>query len=74
MMSWKLLVHTIPPEQRQALLSYCESAQKQDETFKFTFDDKYVVIDCPTMDVAYKRGILLHSRFNVFFEVERNKQ
>ena len=73
-MIYKLILHTIPEEHRKALLEYCERAQNQDETFKFTFDDKYVVIDCPTMDVAYKRGILLHSRFNVFFEVERNKQ
>jgi len=69
-------LHTIPQDKVGELLDYCYSARQKDETFRFRIERvdgklKCIIIQCPDKDVAYKRGVLLHSRFGVFFEVER---
>jgi hypothetical protein len=69
-------LHTIPQDKVEELLDYCYRSQQKDDTFRFRIERendklKYIIIQCPDKDVAYKRGVLLHSRFGVFFEVER---
>jgi len=75
-MTWIVRIHTIPEDKKEALIQYCQLAQSQDPSFKFAFRGNQIIIDCPDDDVvngrtrAFKRGVLLHHRFGVFFEVE----
>lgn len=70
-MNWKLILHTIPAEHREALLEYCQLAQNQDTTFKFKVEGKYVIIKCPDRNIAYRRGQIFHYRFGCYYEVEK---
>jgi len=74
-MTWTVRLHTIPEDKVEALLEYCRQAREVDSTFTFVEDvsptgSKWVIINCESKDQAYKRGVLFHSRFGCFFEVE----
>jgi hypothetical protein len=68
-MVWRTIVHTIPPETHEALLAYCRKAEARDPSFKMTVEEDRIVIESPTKDQSYRRGSLLHHRFQAFFEV-----
>ncbi|MEM1551599.1 MAG: hypothetical protein QXH03_02880 [Candidatus Bathyarchaeia archaeon] len=70
--TWHLIIHTIPPERREALIQYCQLTSKVDETFKIKQIDKHIIIELPTKDRCHKVGMLLHHRFNIYYEVERS--
>jgi hypothetical protein len=67
---WKLIIHTIPPEKRQALLEYLNAAQNKDPTFHYKAEDKYIIVECHSKNIAHRRGTLLHYKFGVYYEVE----
>ena len=52
-------------------LKYCEEHDR-DGDFKYAFQDgETLVIYSPTRDKAYKRGMYLHKKFKVYFEVKQ---
>jgi hypothetical protein len=71
---WKLIIHTIPPEKRQALLEYLNAAQNKDPTFHYKIEGKYIIVESPSKDSAYRRGVRIASLFKCFFEVEYVKE
>jgi len=73
-MVWIIRIHTIPPENVNALLEYCQLASQKDPTFIYRREGKYIIIECPDKNSAYRRGMLLHYRFKCYFEVEYQKQ
>ncbi|MHA1834978.1 MAG: hypothetical protein ACTSV7_13450 [Candidatus Baldrarchaeia archaeon] len=73
-MAWKLILTSIPKEKRTALIDYCTEAEAKDPTFHFTVEKKYITITCPSKDIAYKRGVLLHHKFGCYFEVEFDRE
>ncbi len=73
-MGWTVRIHTVPPENVNALLEYCQTASQKDPTFKYKREDKYIIIECPDKNTAYRRGQLLHYKFNIYYEVEWQKQ
>jgi len=68
-MVWITVVHTIPPENRDKIIEYCMKASLKDKTFIYWVEEDRITIESPTKNMAYKRGMLLHYRYNVFFEV-----
>ena len=72
--TWHLIIHTIPPERREALIQYCQLASKADETFKVKrIDEKCIVVELPTKNRCHRVGMLLHHRFNIYYEVELSR-
>jgi hypothetical protein len=80
-MTWTVRLHTIPSEKTVEITQYCLDAAKKDPTFKFTIEaetnletgatkPKFIIIECPSRDNAFERGVLFHHRFSCFFEVE----
>ncbi|MEM2293382.1 MAG: hypothetical protein QXX41_08915 [Nitrososphaerota archaeon] len=70
-MVWITVVHTIPPENKDKIIKYCEKAALKDNTFRYSVEEDRIIIESPTRNIAYKRGMLLHYKYNVFFEVYR---
>ncbi|MEM1589931.1 MAG: hypothetical protein QW175_05890 [Candidatus Bathyarchaeia archaeon] len=68
-MPWITVLHNIPPENLKALIEYCERAKARDQTFTYQQMPDRITIESPTKDIAYRRGMLLHYKFHVFFEV-----
>jgi len=66
---WKLIIHTVPPEKRQPLIEYLNAAQQKDPTFRYKTENKYIIVECPSKNIAYRRGVRIHSLFGCFFEV-----
>jgi hypothetical protein len=52
-----------------ALLRYCEEASKRDSTFKYAVLPDRIVIENPSRNTAFKRGVRIHALFNCYFEV-----
>ena len=75
-MTWTVRLHNIPEDKIEDLLEYCSQAELKDPTFRVDVEERkngkirYVIIKCESKDQAFKRGVLFHSRFNCFFEVE----
>jgi hypothetical protein len=68
-MTWLSILHTIDKSQYADLLEYCQRAASQDKTFIFEVQADRIIIQSPDRDQAYRRGQLLHFKFNVFYEV-----
>lgn len=73
-MTWRCVLHSIPEDKLEELLEYCRRAQREDVTFKFRREGKYVIIQCPTRNSCFRRGVLFHSRFQCYFECEVEKK
>jgi len=80
-MTWTVRLHTIPEKALRALEDYCIEASQKDPTFQWlahveptTGKVKYITIECPTKDNAYRRGTLFHHKFGCYFEVEWRKE
>jgi len=66
---FQTILHTIPKENYASLLEYCEKAKKADDTFQFIVQSDRIIIESPSRDQAFRRGVLFHHRFGCFFEV-----
>ena len=79
-MTWTCRLHTISEKALRALEDYCIEASQKDPTFKFHPEidletgTHYIIIECPSRDSAFKRGMLFYGRYGSFFEVEWRKE
>jgi len=71
---YKLILHSFDSNKYPALLRYCEEASKRDPTFKYTVMEDRIIIQNPTRNIAFKRGVRIAHLFNCFFEVVWEKQ
>lgn len=80
-MVWQVRLHTIPHDKVVEITQYCLDASKKDPTFKFTIEaetdlttgatrPKCIIIESPSRDNCFERGVLFHHRFGCYFEVE----
>jgi len=73
-LTYIIRIHTIPKDKKEALIQYCQLAQHQDPTFRYRQEGKYIIITNPSKDIAYRRGQLLHHKFQIFYEVEWERE
>jgi hypothetical protein len=72
----KLILHTFDKAKYPQLLLYCQEASKKDSTFKYQVQPDRIIIENPSKQIAFKRGVRLHSLFKCYFEVvwEQNER
>jgi hypothetical protein len=70
----KLILHTFDKAKYQQLVLYCHTASTRDPTFKYQILPDRIIVECPSKDSAYRRGVRIASLFKCFFEVEYVKE
>jgi hypothetical protein len=72
----KVNMKTSPENLINDVVAWCTMCAERDKTFSFKYDPetKRLQIESPTWNQAYKRGSALHTRFKVFYNVEKKDE